>query len=273
MQTNNAKGNGAKWVLLWVDKELFSAIRAQMLSGMQKARKALLGGKLSFRVPLIDAIEYEIQRTKTAEKFDFLSETTRLSNEMETHSPSEAYQRFSSQKDFKSFIIQVVGELYYPFWAPNYIRGLSRFLLRLPDIPEYLKKNLENNLQLPDHALQHDFSEAMEKRGTYSFAQYLEWARKKYPGIDEDFKQYFSQEKPGIRTFVEQQEYCVTNFGHPNKPTLWVYFPVDAREKLPPPNGYINAKVIGIVCYNPNPPLKMSMVYLKAACLFGKLQL
>lgn len=272
MPPKHTKSNETRWILLWVDKELFSAIRAQTLSRMQKAKKTLLRGKLTIKVPLIDVIEYEMSKTATPEKFDFQSEATKLSDGLEIHSPSEVYRRFSSAKNRKSFIIQVAKELYYPMWAPNYIRCFSRFLLNLPGVPKYLKQRLEENLQLPDYALQHEFSKAMEEKGQYSFDQYFEWAKSKYPGIDEDFKRYVAQEKPGITTFVEQQEYCVANFGHPEQPTLWVYFPIKAREVLPPPNGHMYAKAIGIISYNPSPPLPgMPTVYFRAACLFGKL--
>jgi len=261
-----------RWILLWVDKELFPVIRAQTLSRMQKARKTLFGGKWTIKVPLMDVIEYEVGKTTTPEKLDFQSEATKLSDGLEIHSPSEVYQRFSSAKYLKSFIVQVANKLYYPMWAPSYIRCFSRFLLNLPSVPEDLKQRLEENLQLPDYALQHDFSKAMEEKGQYSFDQYFEWARNKYPGIDEDFKRYMVQEKPGITTFVEQQQYCVANFGEP-KPPLLVYFPIQAREKLPPPNGHMYAKVIGIISYNPSPPLPgMPTVYLRACCLFGELR-
>ena len=266
------KNNEARWILLWVDKGVFSNIRTQTLSRIQKAKKTLSGGKLTVKVPLIDIIEYETGKTETTGKNDFASETTKLSEELEVHSPSEVYGQFPLAKFFKPSIVQVADNLYYPMWAPNYIRCISHFLLKLPQVPDDLKQRLEEKLQLPNYALQHEFSKAMKEKGQYSFNQYFEWAKNKYPGVEEDFKMYIKQEKPGITTFIEQQEFCVANFGHPEKPSVWVYFPVNAREALPPPNGSIYAKVIGIISYNPSPPLpEMPAFYLRAACLFGKL--
>lgn len=272
MPPKHMKRNETRWILLWIDKELFPSLQVQIFSRMQKLKKILLKGKLTVKIPLIDVVEYERNKTTTSEKNDFKSEATKFSDGLKNHSPSEVYRRFSSAEHFTSFVIQVASELYYPMWAPNYIRCFSRFLSNLPGVPEDLKQRLEEKLQLPDYALQHEFSKAMEEKGQYSFNQYFEWARNKYPGIDEDFRRYIAREKPGITTFVEQQEYCVANFGHPGQPTLWVYFPIKAREVLPPPNDHLYAKVIGIICYNPNPPLpQMPTVYLRAACLFGKL--
>jgi len=271
MSPKHVNSNETRWILLWIDRELFPAIRTQTLSRLQKAKKTLLTGKWTIKAPLIDIIEYEVGKTTGSEKLDFQGEATKLSNEIQAHSPSEVYQRFSSAKSPKNFIIQVVNELYYPMWAPNYIRCLSRFLLNLPSVPTKLKQRLEQNLRLPDYAIQHEFSKVMGEKGQYSFDDYFEWAKDKYPGIDEDFKKCLEQEKPGITTFVQQQEYCVANFGRPNQPTLFVYFPINAREVLPPPNGYMYAKVIGIVSYNPSPPLPMMpTVYLRASCLFGR---
>jgi len=217
-------------------------------------------------------VEYETEFAVTPEEFDVHEEAEKLSNQLKVHSPSEVYERFSDAKGIKQLIIQAAGELYYPLWAPEYMRCICRFLLSLPGVPEDLRRELEEKLQLPDQALQHEFARAMEERGEFSFARYFVWAKKRYPGIDFDFRKYLSEEKPGIRTKLEGKEYCVAQFGHPSKPELFLYFPVEAKKVLPPANGYMYGKVIGIVSYNPNPPLPelMPRIYLRAVCLFAR---
>lgn len=261
-----------RWVLLWIDKNLFPSIRAQTLSFWQKFKQPLKTGRLKFKPPLIDFVEFETGQIIVPQEFEFSREAMKLSEQLEVHIPTKVYERFASRNDLKQFIIQVTGELYYPLWAPEYIRCMCRFLLSLPGLPDDLKYELETKLQLPDQAIQHEFSSAMVEKGGYSFNRYFKWAKEKYPGIDEDFRHYIADQKPGFTAQIEGGKYCIAQFGvHPNKPELFVYFPFEAREALPPPNGHIHGKVIGIVSLNPSPPLPeiMPTVYLRAICLFG----
>jgi len=256
------------WILLWIDEKFFPIIRSQITSFWQKLKQSLKGGKLKIKIPIL---EYETDQIFTSKDFNFF-DVIKVSEQLEIHTPSEVYKRFASVKDPKQFIIQVEGDLWYPMWAPNYIKCMCRFLLNLPEIPDNLRRELEAKLKLPDIAIQYEFSKAMEEGKTYSFEHYFRWAREKYPGIDEDFRRYISEQKPGLIAQIGEEKYCVAHFGHPSKPELFVYFPIKARGILPPPNGYIHGKVIGVLSFNPSPPLPemMPRIYLRAACLFGR---
>lgn len=263
-----------RWILLWVDKNILPKLISCTSSFWQKVKQAW-AIRLRIKTPTpLDVIELEASQitASSSQELDFLGLSTKLSKQLQTHHPQEVYKRFGSTQDFKSFIIQVAGEIYYPMWAPSYIRSTCRFLLNLPEFPRNLRKDLEIKLQLPDQAIQQEFATVMNQGGSYTFFQpQWRWAKGRYPGIDKDFEEYIKKQKPGVTAQVNQQEYFVAQFGHPERPELWVYFPTEARNALPPPNGHIYGKVIGIISYNWSPPLPgMPTVYLSAACLFGK---
>ena len=226
-----------------------------MASVWQKLERSLKGGKLKIRTPIVDVLEYETGQIFASDDLDFSKDVVKVSEQLKIHTPSKVYKRFASVREPKQLIIQVEGNLWYPMWAPNYIRCMCRFLLNLPEIPDNLRCELEAKLKLPDIAIQYEFSKAMEEGKTYSFDHYFRWAEEKYPGIDEDFRRYISEQKPGLIAQIGEEKYCVAHFGHPSKPELFVYFPIKARGILPPPNGYIHGKVIGLLSYNPSPPL------------------
>lgn len=257
-------GKRTKWILMWNDETLIPVVRNLTKPTWQKALEKLIPRGLKIKPPFVE-LEYKTQ-------VSFSAEIEILSERLEVNPPGQVYHEFARRKGFKPAVLQVAGELYYPMFLPTYFRCLSQFLLDLPGIPPDLQNELETKRQLPDMALQHEFAEAMEKEGHFSFNRYFVWAKKTYPGIDEDFKAYAVKEKPGFRRQTEGTEYCIPHFGHPSQPELFVYFPSEAKTYLPPPNGYMSAKVIGLVTYDAEPPRGLPNVHLRAVCLFGGIE-
>lgn len=253
-----------EWIPLWTDKRLIQVVKDKMKPTWQKILEKLIPKGLKLKLPFIE-VEYKTQ-------LKFGVDVEKLSKRLKVQPPAEVYQQFAFGQNIKIAISQVAGTLYYPMWAPTYIRLLFQFLLNVPGIPPDLKSELETKHRLPDRALQHELVEAMETKGQYSFDRYFIWVKRQYPGIEKDFEAYLAKERPGYRREIEGLEYCLPNFGHPSQPELFIYFPREAKEHLPPPNGHMLAKVIGLVSHDAEPPPGVPIVHLRGVCLFGGIE-
>jgi len=245
----------------------------QTSSSWQKLWRFLSTGKIRFKTPVIDVVEYEIGKTNQYSRLDLHDLAVKLSEQLRTQPFQEIYRRFDNTNKSKKLIIQVEGKLYCPLSAASYIKQICEFFLSLPDLPNHLSHELEYKVRLPEIARQYDFSSEIDKLGHSTiFKDQLEWAKKKYPGIEEDFKRYIRKHKTGLTKEVNGKLYNIALMGHPEAPEVFIYFPEEARNFLPPPTCHVQAKVIGIISYDPDPPFsKMRKIYLRAVCFFGRL--
>lgn len=230
-----------KWMLLWYDRDaLMSALRLSKRPLLKE-----LGG---------------------SEEDVYL-----ISESMEEFYPQELVKRFESTPTLE--LVQAKGMLYYPPWLPRYIKCICRFLLRLSGIPEEMRADLEDTLSLSDDQLRSAIDMIMYGSGELSLARYLEWAEEQQPGSLQRFKEFVAREKPGLVRQMGDKEFCVAFFGlgrRPHHPYLFVYFPPEAKEVLPTPDGVMIAKVVGLLARDESPPLSgMPNIYLRAICLFG----
>ncbi|HEX8697156.1 MAG TPA: hypothetical protein VF746_32350 [Longimicrobium sp.] len=257
-----------QWIPLWADpSQLPSAVR-RLKSPLRRFLEAVKRGKLKVQTPVIPFLEYELDGNRSAEASDLLREALWLSGRLDAHDLAsgggQARWKPNSQQ-----LVQVQDDLYHPLWAPSFLKLACDFLLQLPKLPAELRAELETRRQLPEHALQHEFSSALEREGTASLGRWFEWASQTYPGIDEDFKVLVGKSKPGMRAFIAEQEYHVAILGHPSRPKLLSYFPSGALHALPPPNGWMTARVIGVPVQAPAPQPGLPGGGLRAIALLG----
>lgn len=259
-----------KWAPVWTDEGMLQVVLNNNATAIESLREQLNQGTVRVRIPFL---EYATGNPKKADNLPFTREVD-LANALEIQNIETICSKLDKMVNFVPFVAYFEGTINMFVSVSRWIREEINYLMKMNKLGSEVKHQLAEMRNYSDEELEYAFSQgtydtAIAERGIISMRKYRDLLKNDFPTIDHLIARDVLSKKPTFLSRFKGREYFTYLAGKEKELNkFYILFPVEAINDLPNLANF-EARIIGIMFYNANPPQAgLSHLALVAVSLF-----